>query len=409
VPPQNLRIAGPTPLPQTVRETGSLQMINHRGPEFQSLVSRVSAGMRPAFGTGQDVLILTASGTGGLEAAVVSFLSPGDAVLGVSIGNFGDRFSKIAATYGASVTRLEVEWGQAAHPEDVRGEIRAMTAAGGPPRAVLVTYNETSTGVTNPLSHLAAAIRSEAAETLILVDGISAVGAIPLQMDAWDLDVVVTGSQKAWMIPPGLAMVAASERAWLAAESATMPRFYLDLARHREALPKGQTPWTPAVGIVLQLEAALALMEAEGLERIFARHAACAAAARAGLRTMGLRLFADPAYASDTVTAAHVPEGIEWAALNRELLARGLVLAGGQGELKGRILRIGHLGDVSVDDIVSAIAVLEEGAAAVGAPIERGVAVQAARAAAELAMAAAEQQSAKVGAAAGAAAAAGRS
>jgi aspartate aminotransferase-like enzyme len=202
-------------------------------------------------------------------------------------------------------------------------------------------------------------------------------------MDAWDLDVVVTGSQKAWMIPPGLAMVAASDRAWRAAETATMPRFYLDLVRHRDVLPKGQTPWTPAVGIILQLEAALALIEAEGLPRIFARHAACAAAAQAGLRTMGMRLFADPPYASNSVTSANVPDGVEWSVLNRELLSRGLVLAGGQGKLKGKILRIGHLGDVSVGDIVSAIEVLEEGASAVGATIERGVAVPAARRAAE--------------------------
>jgi aspartate aminotransferase-like enzyme len=358
-------------------------MINHRGPEFQALVTGVSERMRPAFGTRQEVLILTASGTGGLESAIVSFLSPGDAVLGVSIGNFGDRFARIAATYGADVTRHDVEWGRAAQPDEVRVEIRTMAASGRPPRAVLLTYNETSTGVANPLAQLAAAIREEAPEALILVDGISAVGALPLQMDAWDLDVVVTGSQKAWMIPPGLTMVAASERAWQTAETATMPRFYFDLAKHREVLPKGQTPWTPAVGIIFQLEAALALIEAEGLERIFARHAACAAATRVGVRTMGLRLLADPAYASNTVTSAYVPEGIEWAVLNRELLARGLVLAGGQGQLKGRILRIGHLGDVSVDDIVSAIEVLEEGAAAAGAPIQRGVAASAARRAAE--------------------------
>ena len=228
MPPQNLRIAGPTPLPDAVREAGGLQMINHRGPEFQELVTSTSERMRPAFGTTQDVLILTSSGTGGLEAAVVSFLSPGDPVLGVSIGNFGDRFAKIASVYGADVTRLEIEWGQAAQPDEVRRGIRGMVAAGRSPRAVLLTYNETSTGVTNPLAPLAAAIREEAPETLILVDGISAVGAMPFEMDAWDLDVVVTGSQKAWMIPPGLAMVAASERAWRAARdgdhAALLPR-----------------------------------------------------------------------------------------------------------------------------------------------------------------------------------------
>jgi aspartate aminotransferase-like enzyme len=379
VPPQNLRIPGPTPLPAAVREAGQRQMINHRGPEFQELLVRASAAMRPWFGTQQEVMILTSSGTGGLESAVVSFLSAGDAVLAVSIGNFGERFARIADIYGADVTLLEVEWGQAADPDSVRESIRAMAAEGRSPRAVLLTFNETSTGVTNPVAQLAAAIREVAPETLIVVDGVSGIGAMPFQMDAWDLDVVVTGSQKAWMIPPGLAMVAASERAWAAAATATMPRFYFDLARHREVLPKGQTPWTPAVGLVFQLEAALTLMEAEGMEAVFARHAACGAASRAGLQALGFQLFADPGHASDSVTSAHVPDGVEWSAVSKELQARGLVLAGGQGKLKGKVFRVGHLGDVSVDDIVRALEVLEEGATAAGVPVIRGVAAEAAR------------------------------
>jgi aspartate aminotransferase-like enzyme len=341
--------------------------------------------MRPYFGTSQDVLVLTASGTGGLEAAVVSVLSPGDPVLAVSIGNFGERFAAIASTYGADVTRLDVGWGRAAEPGAVREAIEAMIAEGRRPSAVLLTCNETSTGVTNPIAELAAFVRSVAPDTLILVDAISAIGALPFEMDAWDLDVVVTGSQKAWMIPPGLAMAAASERAWAAAERATMPRFYLDLARHRKVLPSGQTPWTPAVGLVIQLDVALSLMEAEGRPAIFARHAACGAAARAGLAALGFELFADPAHASDTVTSAVLPDGVEWSALNKELRSRGLVLAGGQGKLKGRIFRIGHLGDVSVDDIVSAMEVLEDGASALGLDLPRGVATGAARAAAEAA------------------------
>jgi aspartate aminotransferase-like enzyme len=388
VPPQNLRIPGPTPLPEPVLEAGSQQMINHRGPEFLELLGRVSTGMQPYFGTQQDVLVLTASGTGGLEAAIVSFLSPGDPVLAVSIGNFGERLAAIASTYGADVTRLQVEWGQAAEPGTVRSSIEAMIAEDRRPAAVLLTCNETSTGVTNPVPELAAAIRALVPDTLIVVDAVSAIGALPFEMDAWDIDVVVTGSQKAWMIPPGLAMVAASERAWAAAEHATMPRFYLDLARHREVLPKGQTPWTPAVGLVIQLDVALRLMEAEGLPAILARHAACGAAARAGLRALGFDLFADPAHASDSVTSAHLPAGVEWSALNGELRARGLVLAGGQGKLKGRIFRIGHLGHVSVEDIVSAIEVLEEGASAVGLEVPRGVAAEAAREAARSSVAA---------------------
>ena len=257
MPPQYLRIPGPTPLPDAVREAGSEQMVGHRTEEFMELVGRCSEGMRPYFQTASDVMILTSSGTGGLEAAVVSFLSPGDPVLTVSIGNFGERFGKIATAFGADVTMVEFDWGQAADPDVVRDAIREMVAGERSPRAVQVTYNETSTGVTNPLPALAEAIRSEPPDTLILVDGVSAVGAVPMEMDAWDLDVVVTGSQKAWMIPPGLAMAAASDRAWAAAETAKMPRFYFDLVKHRDGIPKGQTPWTPAVGIFFQLDAAL--------------------------------------------------------------------------------------------------------------------------------------------------------
>ena len=383
MPPQHLRIPGPTPLPDAVREAGSEQMVGHRGPEFMELVSRCSEGMRPYFQTKSDVMILTSSGTGGLEAAVVSFLSPGDAVLTVSIGNFGERFAKIAKAYGADVTMVEFDWGQAADVDVVRDAIRKMVAAGRSPKAVQVTHNETSTGVTNPLPVLAAAIRAEVADTLILVDGVSAVGAIPMEMDAWDLDVVVTGAQKAWMIPPGLAMAAASERAWTAAETATMPRFYFDLVKHRDAIPKGQTPWTPAVGILFQLDAALGIMEAEGREATYARHAACGAAARAGLAAMGFDLFADQAHASNTVTSALVPEGTDWSALNRELRAGGLQVAGGQGKMKDKLFRIGHLGDVSVDDIVTAIEIIEQGSIAIGRSIEQGAGPAAARRAGE--------------------------
>ncbi len=383
MPPQNLRIPGPTPLPDAVREAGSRQMVGHRGPEFQELVLRVSEGMRPAFKTTQDVLILTSSGTGGLESAIVSFLSPGDPVLAVSIGNFGERFAKIATAYGADVTPLDVEWGQAADPEQVRQSIATMNATGKAPKAVLITFNETSTGVTNPLPQLSAAVHDAAPDALVIVDGVSGIGALPFEMDAWGIDVVVTGSQKAWMIPPGLAMAAASDRAWAAAKTATMPRFYFDLAKHREALPKGQTPWTPAVGLFFQLEAALGLIEAEGYEGVYARHAACGAAARAGLKSMGFELFAAQAYASNSVTSAVVPADVEWSAINNELRARGLVLAGGQGKLKNKIFRIGHLGDVSLNDIVRALEALEEGAIAAGVAIEPGVGPAAARTAGE--------------------------
>jgi len=379
----NLRIPGPTPLPDQVREAGSRQMVNHRGPEFRELISRVTGRLQAAFATRNEILIITASGTGGLEAAIVNFLSPGDPVLAVSIGSFGDRFAKIATAYGADVTKLDVEWGHAADPARVAQELRAMAGNGRPAKAVLLTHNETSTGVENPLAEISAAIHAAAPDALLLIDAISGLGAVPFDTDGWGLDVVATGSQKSWMSPPGLAMISVSERAWDAASRASMPRFYFDLARARKSLTTGETPWTPAVGVLFAMDVALEMLEQEGYEQVFARHAACAAAARAGLSGLGLRLFADPAHASQTVTAAWVPEDVEWSALNKQMRTHGLVIAGGQDRLSGQILRIGHLGSVESEDVVEAIQVMGDSMRELGHEVDVATAVGAARAAAQ--------------------------
>jgi aspartate aminotransferase-like enzyme len=374
----NLRIPGPTALPPTVREVGGRQMINHRGPEFAAMLARILDGMRPFFGTSGDIAMLSCAGTGGLEAAVVNTLSPGDRVLGVSIGTFGDRFAKIASAYGADVVKLDVEWGQAAQP----GEVREALTTQGPFRAVLLTHNETSTGVMNPIPELAAAVRETSPETLILVDSVSALGAVPFAMDEWGVDLVVTGSQKAWMSAPGLAMIAASERGWAAMETARMPRFYLDLRKHRDSHADGQTPWTPALAVVYQVDEGIRLMHAEGADGVFARHEACAAATRAGLEALGFDLFADPRHASRTVTCVRLAEGVEWKALNAAVKKRGIVLAGGQGKLTGQVFRVGHLGSVTVEEILGTIAALETVAIEQGRDIEPGSGVAAAQAAA---------------------------
>lgn len=371
----NLRIPGPTALPDPVREAGARQMVNHRGPEFAALQQRVIGRLQVFFRTANDVLVVSAAGTGGLEAAVVNHLSPGDRVLAVSTGVFGDRFAKVAAVYGADVTKLSIEPGRAAEPD----RLREALADPLPYRAILLTHNETSTGVTNPIAALAAVAHELAPDTLILVDAISGLGAVPFETDAWGLDVVVTGSQKSWMVAPGLTMLAVSERAWTAQEAATMPRFYFDLAAHRASAAKGQTPWTPAVAVMFQLDVALELMEREGLEAILLRHRAVAAACRAGLTALGFEPFADPRYASDTVTAARVPDGLDWKAFNGALRERGLVIAGGQGALIGKIFRIGHLGAVTLRDVVAAVGVLEEAGLALGLAIEAGVGVAAAQ------------------------------
>jgi aspartate aminotransferase-like enzyme len=374
----NLRIPGPTALPPTVREVGGRQMMNHRGPEFAAMLGRILDGMKPFFGTTNDVAMLTCAGSGGLEAAIVNTLSPGDQVLGVSIGAFGDRFAKIAGIYGADVTKLEAEWGYAAAADEVRERLRAMPAV----KAVLLTHNETSTGVMNPIQELAAAIRDERPDALILVDSVSGLGAVPFEMDAWGVDLVVTGSQKAWMAAPGLAMIAASERGWAAMETAKMPRFYLDLRSHRESATLGQTPFTPAIAVVYQVDEGLRLMHAEGKASVFARHAACAAATRAGLRALGYELLADPAHASQTVTAARLREGDDWKAFNGQIKSHGVILAGGQGKFTGKIFRVGHLGSVTVDEVLDVIAVLERVELERGGGIEPGRAVGAAQSAA---------------------------
>jgi aspartate aminotransferase-like enzyme len=370
----NLRIPGPTALPPSVREAGGRQMVNHRGEEFKALLVRVTAGMKPFFGTEHDVIMLTCAGTGALEAAVVNTLSPGDEVLAVTMGSFGERFAKIADVYGATVTRLDVEWGQAPAPAAVRAAAAEISGL----KAVLLTHNETSTGVTSDIPALAAAVRDAAPDALILVDAISALGAVPFAMDAWGLDLVVTGSQKAWMAAPGMAMAAVGPRAWAAGETATMPRFYLDLKRHKDTAAAGETPWTPAVAVMYQVDEGLRLMQAEG-EGVFTRHAAAQTMTRAGLRALGFELLAADDVASKTVTAAWIPDGLDWKAFNATLKRHGLVLAGGQGKLKGKIFRLGHLGSVTTDDVLAAISVLEVAAIEQGLDVQPGAAVAAAQ------------------------------
>jgi aspartate aminotransferase-like enzyme len=345
--PINLRIPGPTPVPADILQAVARPMVNHRGKEFAAIVTRVAEKLKDFFLTSQDVMILSASGTGGLEAAVVNTLSPGDKVLAVTIGSFGERLALIAETYGAEVVMLPYEWGQVAHAEDIREALKANPDV----KAVLVTHNETSTGVTNPLAQIAAIVRE--ADKLLLVDAVSSLGAIPLEMDGWGLDVVVTGSQKGWMVPPGLAFVSMSQRGWDAYATAKMPRFYLDLGRHRDSQAKGQTPWTPTMSIFFGLDVALDRMAEEGLERIFTRHHRTAEITRQGVKSLGLELLCqDERFASDTVTAIKCPEGIEVSALRGMLEDEfATVVAGGQGKLSGKIFRIGHLGLVEDQDI----------------------------------------------------------
>ena len=352
---ENLRIPGPTPCPPEPLEAMSKQMINHRGEEFGKIINEVTANLKNLFQTKNDLFLLTGSGTGGLEAAVVNTLSPGDRVLSVSIGVFGDRFATIAQTYGAEIVHLRFDWGKAADPDKIREALRADNGI----KAVLVTHNETSTGVTNDLGEISKAVKEF--DKLLLVDAISSMGSINLPVDEWKCDVAVTGSQKGWMVPPGLAMVSVSDKAWQAHSTARMPRFYWDFGKARDYLEKGQTPWTPAISVVFALDVSLKMMLKEGLDAIVDRHIRLGDMARQGAKSMGLPLFADEKYASNTVTAVSGANGLDIIKLLKIMREKyQIVLGGGQLDLKGKIFRIGHLGWVNEKDIETVLSALEE-------------------------------------------------
>jgi aspartate aminotransferase-like enzyme len=353
---QNLRIPGPTPIPDDVRQAQTAPMIDHRGSEFAALQEEITGGLATLIGTGGEILLLTGSGSGAMEAAIVNTLSPGDRVLAVIIGGFGDRFADIAEAFGASVDRMQVEWGEAADP----AALAERLAAADPYRAVLLTHNETSTGVANPLRELVAAVHAAPGDPLTLVDGISGLGATPFEMDAWGVDLVVSASQKAWMASPGIAIAAVGERARAAEVAARMPRFYWDFAEARKWASKGQTPWTPAVAVLYGLRVGVRRLLDEGRERTWARHQAIAAGSHAGLEGLGLRLVARPQDRSATVTAAWLPEGLDWRPFNADMRSRGLVVAGGQGKWAGRIMRFGHMGMVEIEEMVDAVRVMGE-------------------------------------------------
>jgi aspartate aminotransferase-like enzyme len=332
-------------------------MINHRGPEFEAMFREITAWLKLFYETDNDVYILTSSGTGGMEAAIVNTLSPGDKVLAVSIGVFGDRFAEIAEAYGAKVTRLTFPLGKAADPVQVGARIQQE----GPFAAVLFTQNETSSGVTNDVEALAAAIRAAANPApLILVDGISGLGAIRLQTDAWGCDVVVAGSQKAWMAPPGIAMISFSPRAWKAYERARMPRFYFDLGQARKYAERNQTPATPNLAALYGLHVSLKKMADEGPEKIVAWHQQIGDYCRAGIRQLGLGLFADPKHYSNTVTAVTLKGGTNAAKLEEDLRTRYNIIVGSSKAAGVGMIRIGHMGYVSEADLDQVFAALGE-------------------------------------------------
>jgi aspartate aminotransferase-like enzyme len=349
-------------------------MIHHRTPQFSAVFAEVRKGLAELFQTEQDVILLAASGTGAMEAAVVNCFAAGDEVIVVNGGKFGERWLKLAKTFGLRPIELKVEWGRAVRAEEVERALAENPGAKG----VLVQASETSTTVVHPVQAIGELTRKR--DVLLVVDGITAVGVYDLPMDRWGVDVLVTGSQKALMLPPGLALIALSERAWARVEKVTQPRFYFDLVRERTNQAKNTTAYTPAISLVYGLHEALKMMREEGWAQVFARHDRLARATRAGAQALGCTLVA-PDSPSPATTGVYVPQDVDGGALEKYLRDKMKVtFAGGQDQLKGRVVRIAHLGYFGAFDTITAIAAFEMALRHFGHPVELGRGVGAAQA-----------------------------
>ncbi|HJV05630.1 MAG TPA: alanine--glyoxylate aminotransferase family protein [Actinomycetota bacterium] len=372
--PEILMTPGPTPVPPQVLLAQGSPLVYHRGPGYGRLLQEVTDGLREMLKTEGDVLVFSSSGTGGLESAVANLFSPGDRVVVPTAGYFGDRFARIAEAFGLEVRRVEYDWGRAARAEEIA---EALSEA--PTRGVLAQHSETSTGVVHDIEAIGRVTKEAGA--LFVVDVISSLGAVPYQGDAWGVDVAVGGSQKALGATPGIAFVSISDAAWAASREATLPRFYFDWAAYKASadLPDPESPWTPAISLMLGLREAIRMYREEGEEAVLARHRVLSDATKEGVRALGLDLDGEHPERAWAVTAVRAPEGID----GNELVARvrrdhGIILAPGQGPLKGKVFRIGHLGWYERLDILRCLAALELTLEAMGYPTKRGAGVAAA-------------------------------
>jgi aspartate aminotransferase-like enzyme len=356
-------IPGPTPVPETVLKAMGRHPIGHRSGKFQAIVRRTTEQLKWLHQTRGDVLVITGSGTAAMEAGIINTLSRGDKVICGDNGKFGERWVKVARAYGLDVDVIKAEWGQPLDPEAFRTALEADTAKA--IKAVILTHSETSTGVINDLETIARHVKNHGT-ALTLADCVTSLGATDVPMDAWGLDVVASGSQKGYMLPPGLSFVAMSDRSWDAYGRSDLPKFYLDLGPYRKTAAKDSNPFTPAVNLYFGLEAALDMMQNEGLEAIFARHARHRSAAQAGMKAIGMPLFAAEGYGSPAITAV-APEGIDAEQLRKAVKEKfDILLAGGQDHLKGQVFRIGHLGFVCDRDVLTAVSAIEATLQALG-------------------------------------------
>ncbi|MEH2250116.1 pyridoxal-phosphate-dependent aminotransferase family protein [Nostoc sp.] len=351
-----LMIPGPTPVPEAALLALAKHPIGHRTSEFSNILAEVTENLKWLHQTQSDVLTLNVSGTGAVEAGIINFLSPGDRILVGSNGKFGERWVEIGQAYGLNVEEVKVEWGKPLDPKVFAEKLQADTQK--QIKAVIITHSETSTGVLNDLETINRHVK-EHGEALIIVDAVTSLGAFNLPVDTWGLDIVASGSQKGYMIPPGLGFVSVSPKAWEAYKTAKLPKYYLDLGKYRKATAKNTTPFTPPVNLIVALHTTLRIMKEEGLESIFARHERLKNATRAAIQGLNLPLLAADSSASPAITAV-APQGIEPDKIRSLMKKRfDIALAGGQDHLSNKIFRIGHLGFVSDRDILSCIASLE--------------------------------------------------
>ncbi|MBL7081021.1 MAG: alanine--glyoxylate aminotransferase family protein [Candidatus Omnitrophica bacterium] len=362
---------GPTPLPPQVMAAAARPIIHHRTPQFQAVLKEVEEDLRYIFQTKNDVFIFASSGTGAMEAAVCNLLSSGDTVVTIEGGKFGQRWTEICRSFGVNCEVIKVEWGKAVEPKEIKSRIDRESRI----KAVFTTLCETSTGVVNDIETIGKIVRESGA--VLVVDAISGLGAVDLQTDRWGVDVVVAGSQKGLMVAPGLAFLSVSAKAWKLIEQAKSPKYYFDLKQAKKALDKTDTPFTSAISLIVALNEALKMLKEEGLENIFQRHKRMAQASRAAARALGLELFASTA-PSDAVTAICVPVGIDGQKLVKTMRdAYGVVIAGGQAQLKGKIIRIAHMGYIDEFDLIVCIACLEKVLNQMGYKFELGVGLKA--------------------------------
>ncbi len=373
-----LMIPGPTPVPETVLLAMARHPIGHRSADFQAIVKRTTAQLKWLHQSSSEVLVLAGSGTAAMEAGIINVLSKGDRVLCGDNGKFGERWVKVAKAYGLDVQVIKAEWGQPLDPEAFRAALEADTEKR--IRAVILTHSETSTGVINDLETIARHVRAHG-QALSIADCVTSLGATNVPVDDWGLDVVGSGSQKGYMMPPGLAFVAMGPRAWEAYERSDLPKFYLDLGKYRKSAAADSNPFTPAVNLYFALQASLEIMQAEGLEAIFARHERHRRATMAAMKAIGLPLYAAEGHGSPAITAV-ATEGLDAEVLRKKVKERyDILLAGGQDHLKGKVFRIGHLGFVSDRDVLTAVAAIEASLQELGAsvkPVGAGVAAAAA-------------------------------